>query len=201
MNKSALKRILPAPLWKAGSDTYWWWYNRGRHITARTFSPRWRQSQRMLQRYHNSHTGKRCFVIGNGPSLRNTDLSKLKGEFTFGLNRIYMLFPELGFPTTCLVSVNDLVLEQCAEEMKALNFPKFITWRARRWLGSDPQTIFLDTDYTGVENFRGDASRRMFEGFTVTYVALQLAYYMGFQEAILVGVDHNFQTKGPANQA
>ncbi|MBN2147597.1 MAG: hypothetical protein JW726_09420, partial [Anaerolineales bacterium] len=29
----------------------------------------------------------------------------------------------------------------------------------------------------------------------------QLAYYMGFQEAILVGVDHNFQTKGPANQA
>ncbi len=42
---------------------------------------------------------------------------------------------------------------------------------------------------------------RIFEGFTVTYVALQLAFHMGFNEVILVGVDHNFVTQGPANQA
>jgi hypothetical protein len=36
---------------------------------------------------------------------------------------------------------------------------------------------------------------------TVTFVALQLAYHMGFQEVILVGVDHNFVTQGPANAA
>jgi len=30
-------------------------------------------------------------------------------------------------------------------------------------------------------------------------VALQLAYHMGFNEVILVGVDHNFTTKGLAN--
>ncbi|HEX7621406.1 MAG TPA: 6-hydroxymethylpterin diphosphokinase MptE-like protein, partial [Anaerolineales bacterium] len=138
------------------------------------------------------HKGQRCFIIGNGPSLRQTDLSLLKGEVTFGLNRIYLLFPELGFKTTYLVSVNDLVLEQCAEEIKALEMPKFITWRARRWLSKDPHTIFVDTDYTGPENFTREASGRVFEGFTVTYVALQLAFYMGFQEVILVGVDHNF---------
>jgi hypothetical protein len=85
--------------------------------------------------------------------------------------------------------------------MKPLQIPKFITWRARQWLKNDPQTIFLDTDYTGLENFSCDASRRIFEGFTVTYVALQLAYYMGFEEVILVGVDHNFVTQGPANVA
>ena len=33
------------------------------------------------------HKGERCFIIGNGPSLRETELTKLKGEFTFGLNR------------------------------------------------------------------------------------------------------------------
>ena len=59
--------------------------------------------------------------------------------------------------------------------------------------------MFLDSDFTGEENFSGDASGRLFEGFTVTYVALQLAYYMGFEQAILVGVDHNFTTKGAAN--
>ena len=31
----------------------------------------------------------------------------------------------------------------------------------------------------------------------MTYVALQVAYYMGFNQVILVGVDHNFVTQGP----
>ncbi|MCI0892682.1 MAG: hypothetical protein J4N65_09025, partial [Chloroflexi bacterium] len=39
----------------------------------------------------------------------------------------------------------------------------------------------------------------VFEGGTVTYVALQAAYWMGFQEVILVGVDHRYSTAGPAN--
>ena len=33
----------------------------------------------------------------------------------------------------------------------------------------------------------------------MTYVALQAAYWMGFQEVILVGVDHRYSTAGPAN--
>lgn len=201
MNKQTAKRILPAPLWRLGSTTYWAWHNRGRHVLARTFSPRWWQSLAELESYRNAHHGERCFIIGNGPSLRQTDLSKLRGEFTFGLNRIYLLFPELGFSTSCLVSVNDLVLEQSAAEIGQLSLPKFITWRARRCLKDDPRTIFLDTDYTGAENFSGEARGRLFEGFTVTYVALQLAFFMGFQQAILVGVDHSFTTQGPANQA
>lgn len=201
MDKQTLKRITPAPLWKLGSDTYWWWRNRGRHNLARLTSPRWADNRRRVQAYQNQHQGQRCFIIGNGPSLRNTDLSRLRGEVTFGLNRIYLLFPELGFPTTYLVSVNDLVLEQCASEMSELPLPKFVTWRARNWMSDAANTLFLDTDFTGPENFSADASGRIFEGFTVTYVALQLAFYMGFKQAILLGVDHNFQTKGPANEA
>jgi hypothetical protein len=199
--RQTLKRFTPTPLKKIGSDIYWSWYNRGRHVLARTTSPQWRQSLRMLETYRNCHTGKRCFIIGNGPSLRQTDLSLLKNEFTFGLNRIYLIFPELGFTTTYLVSVNDMVLEQTATEMKALSLPKFITWRARHWFKDDPATIFLDTDYTGEESFTQNATGRIFEGSTVTNVALQLAYFMGFQEAILIGVDHNFTTQGAANQA
>jgi hypothetical protein len=154
-----------------------------------------------LVQVENIHREKRCFIIGNGPSLRQTDLSKLKAEFTFGLNRIYLLFPKLGFSTTYLVSVNDLVLEQCAAEMRNLDIPKFLTWRARRWFGNDPKVTYLDTDFTGEENFCPKLTGRIFEGYTVTYVALQLAYHLGFEQAILVGVDHNFVTQGAANQA
>ena len=33
----------------------------------------------------------------------------------------------------------------------------------------------------------------------MTYVTLQIAYYMGFEEVYLIGVDHNFETKGKPN--
>jgi Protein of unknown function DUF115 len=154
-----------------------------------------------MRALRNTHAGERCFIIGNGPSLRRTDLTKLKGEFTFGLNRIYLIFSELGFATSCLVSVNELVLEQCVSEMKALDLPKYLTWRSRHWFADDLQAVFVDTDFTGPEDFSRNASGRIFEGFTVTYVALQLAFYMGFSDVILIGVDHNFTTQGPANQA
>jgi hypothetical protein len=199
--KQTFKRITPALLWNTASNAYWWYRNRGRHLVARRISPRWHESRSRLLTLHDIHKGERCFVIGNGPSLRNTDLTRLHSEFTFGLNRIYLLFPELGFTTSCLVSVNDLVLEQCVQEIKALTIPKYLTWRSRRWFSDDPQTIFLDTDFTGPENFSPDVSGRVFEGFTVTYVALQLAFYMGFTEVILIGVDHTFVTKGNANEA
>lgn len=201
MDKQTAKRIIPAPIWRFGSNTYWAWYNRGRHVLARSLSPRWRQSLEKLEQYRDAHKGQRCFIIGNGPSLRKTDLSRLKDEYTFGLNRIFLAFPELGFTTSYLVSVNDLVAQQSAGEMKQLDLPKFLTWRVRHWFQDDPRVIFLDSDYTGEENFSGDASGRLFEGFTVTYVAMQLAFYMGFRQAILIGVDHNFTSKGQANQA
>jgi hypothetical protein len=199
--KQNLKRMTPAPLWNAVSESYWWYRNRGRHILAQRLSPRWRENRHRLKSLQWSHPGERCLIIGNGPSLRQTDLTKLRGEFTFGLNRIYLIFSELGFTTSCLVSVNDLVLEQCAEEIKALKLPKFLTWRSRRWFLDDPEAVFVDSDFTGVEDFSSDASGRVFEGFTVTYVALQLAFHMGFSQAILIGVDHNFTTHGPANAA
>jgi hypothetical protein len=78
--------------------------------------------------------------------------------------------------------------------------PKFITWRGRRWMADDPQTIFIDTDYTQPETFSEDATGRLYEGCTVTYVALQLAFYMGFQQAVLIGVDHHFTTQGSPNE-
>ena len=197
--KQISKQILPRPLWKMGSAAYWGWRNRGRHLLAKSLSPRWQASQKEIRSYRDIHHGKRCFIIGNGPSLRKMDLSLLKNEYTFGLNRIYLMFDELGFTTTYLVVVNELVIEQCAADLRGWPLPKFITWRARRWIADDPGAIFLDTDYTGIENFATDMTGRVFEGFTVTYVALQLAYYMGFTTAILIGVDHNYTTQGAPN--
>ena len=149
------------------------------------------------------HKGKRAFIIGNGPSLKQTDLSKLKNEFTFGMNRIYLLFPELGFTTTYFCSINDLVIEQFYKDILALPMPKFLAWRSHRHFDpnlSIPQLpTFIFTSYTG-PRFSSDVRGRVWEGATVTNLALQVAYHMGIEKAILIGVDHNFASKGDANK-
>ena len=38
------------------------------------------------QELKNLHAGERCFVLGNGPSLRQVDLSLLSNEFIFTVN-------------------------------------------------------------------------------------------------------------------
>ncbi|MFC1997368.1 6-hydroxymethylpterin diphosphokinase MptE-like protein [Chloroflexota bacterium] len=142
------------------------------------------------------HRGERCFIIGNGPSLNNMDLSFLKKEITFGLNRIYLLFPRIGFSTSYYVSINQLVIEQFAHDLEALQMPKFIGWRSRDKIRFSPQTMFLRGVYDGSRGFSKNPAQYIWEGATVTYVAMQLASYLGFQQVILVGVDHSFSTKG-----
>ena len=194
-----VKDRVPPPIWRALTGPYWWWYNRARHRLAGALSPRLTQSARLLAEMRDRHQGERCFILGNGPSLRYTDLSLLRDEITFGLNRIYLNFDQMGFSTTYYVAVNALVIEQCSKDILALNMPRFVTWRARGRLARDPKIVFVDTDYTEPATFSQDISGRVYEGSTVTYVALQVAYHLGFEQVVLVGVDHKFQTSGQPN--
>ena len=162
------------------------------------FDPVRRETISNIKKFHDTHKGERCFVIGNGPSLQNTDMTKLRNEYTFGMNRIYLMFQELGFSTSFFVSINDLVIEQSAADIQALDIPKFVSWHSRKWLTPQEDLFFLYTTYTGPK-FAKNAAGRLWEGATVTYVALQLAYYFGFSEVILIGVDHSFATKGKPN--
>lgn len=167
-------------------------------LPAAYLHPWRRASIRKLNLLKDSHKGERCFLIGNGPSLRKTDLHKLQNDFTFGFNRIFLAADELGFSPSCLVSINDLVIEQSAADLQALQMPKFFAWRSRRWLEMSEDTHFLYTSYTGPK-FSRDVSGRVWEGATVTNVALQLAYHMGFTTVILIGVDHSFASQGQPN--
>jgi hypothetical protein len=195
--KTNLKRITPGWLWGAARDVQiglahaWQW-------PASALHP-WRAASiRRLAELKDVHRGQRCFIIGNGPSLQQTDLPRLNGEYTFGMNRFYLAFSELGFTTSYYLSINSLVIEQCAEEIRALPIPKFLSWRSRSWFPPTDDTIYLHTTYAG-PRFARDARQRLWEGATVTYIALQLTFHMGFEQAILIGVDHNFNTKGKPN--
>jgi len=200
----SIKRIAPPNLWQKASQLRYAMVRAGQYPLA-TFHPWRRDSIHRLGNFRNTHQGERCFIIGNGPSLKNTDLSLLRNEVTFGLNRVYLLFPELGFSTTYFVSVNTLVIEQCISDLLTFDMPKFFSWRSRHTIDKetwqsigDNKPIFLHTTYTGPK-FASDVRGRVWEGATVTYVALQLAYYMGFTQVFLIGVDHSFTSQGKPN--
>jgi len=155
-----------------------------------------------LKKYNDRFCGRRCFIIGNGPSLKNMDLSLLREEITFGLNRIYLLFEKLRFNTSFLVVVNRLVIEQCADEIAALSIPKFVDVDTNHILPFTRDMIFLrcSGQPKSAPWFSPDPCTDLCVGGTVTYVAMQLAYFMGFEQVILIGVDHSFATKGDPHQ-
>jgi hypothetical protein len=200
--KQTLKSILPAPALNFVRDTYDG-IRRLPQLPSAYLHPWRRESIRRLAELKDVHKGKRAFIIGNGPSLKQTDLSKLKNEITFGMNRIYVMFPEMGFQTTYFCSINDLVIGQFHEDILALPMPKFLAWRSHHHfdlkLPISKIPTFLYTSYTG-PRFSPDVRGRVWESATVTNVALQLAFHMGIEQVILIGVDHNFTSKGEANK-
>ena len=152
-------------------------------------------SHKKIETFKNKHQGERCVIIGNGPSLNKMDLSFLKHEICFGLNRIYLGFEKWGFVPNYYVSVNKFVIEQSADEILKLPCTKFVSVAGLPYLSSQKDLILINS-VSWKDYFSTNPREGLCIGSTVTYVTLQLAYYMGFKTAILIGVDHNFETKG-----
>ncbi|MCX6406094.1 MAG: DUF115 domain-containing protein [Propionibacteriales bacterium] len=172
---------------------------RRRYADLRSRTPILASQERSLADLRDSHHGERCVIIGNGPSLRKTDVRLFKDEVTFGLNRVYLAFDEWGFDTTYHVAVNKYVAEQSGSELARVRSPLFTTLGNADHIGSrTTETYFLLNDRA--PGFYGDVRFGLWEGATVTFVAMQLAYFMGFTEVVLVGVDHRFASTGPAHQ-
>jgi len=169
-----------------------WWELR--ELPGWLFSARRRHDAARLKALRDIHRGQRCVIIGNGPSLKQMDLRPLAREYTIGLNRIYLLFEQMGFATTYHVTVNRLVIEQFLDDLLAIPSVKFMSWKARDLIPADAPVILLRSLYR--PSFSTNLAWGAWEGATVTYTAMQIAYHLGFEQVVLIGVDHNFATQG-----
>ena len=156
----------------------------------------WR-SRDKLKQWKNRHLGEKAVIVCNGPSLLETPLETLDGIFTFGLNKINLLFDKSTYRPSCIVAVNSFVLEQNAEFFNETDIPLFLDKLATKHVGHRPNIAYLH--FYPALGFARDCSMSMGKGYTVTFVAMQLAYHMGFSKIALVGCDHSFATKGPSN--
>lgn len=156
-----------------------------------------------LLKFQNRHAGESCFIIGNGPSLNRMDLSLLKGHSIFGLNKVHLLLERFDLELRYHVAVNSLVIEQCIREFESLGCPSFLSFGAARNITRGHKHINMlatDSYFATPYSFYKTPLQPIAEGYTVTFVAMQLAYYMGFSKVFLIGVDHNFNASGNPNE-
>lgn len=127
---------------------------------------------------HNTKRGKTCVVIGNGPSLDKTPIEKFSYD-TLGSNMIY----RRPFIPTYYACVDREMCEAIEE-----------------WPST---TCFLRAEFADREKhyplypivangFGVEIDNFVVIGGTVTYVLLQIAFYMGYSTVLLVGVDHYY---------
>lgn len=155
-----------------------------------------------LAKYKDCHKGKRCFLIGNGPSLRAEDLSRLyeSGEISFAFNRIYNIFDQTPWRPTYYISQDEKMLGGCVEIVENSELgTKFIPINLKWYHGitlSDAAWFLMKapSEKNGKPlEFSDDFPRGLYNSSTGMYTAAQIAAYMGIREIYLIGVDHHFR--------
>lgn len=161
-----------------------------------------RKNQASLEELRGRYSGRRCFVIGNGPSINQTDIRRLRNELTIGSNALFLLFEQMGFKPTFLTVEDNLVAEDRAAWLNAIRgttkiFPRDLSYCLR--LDEDTVYVNFERHYLDFPKFSDDFARIVYFGGTVTMLNLQLAYYLGCNPIYLVGVDHSYKVPPKLN--
>lgn len=156
-----------------------------------------------ISNYKDIHKGQRCFVIGNGPSLTPEDLNLIKNEICFGSNRIYDIYEYTEWGPTYYAIQDFNVLQEISlevEERETRSNHRFIagnrsTYICKEMMEDQKNSFFYLGSCLSEKRkiqFTEDMQRTVASGRTVTYMMIQMAYYMGFKEIYLLGVDHSY---------
>jgi hypothetical protein len=159
----------------------------------------------------NRHKNQRCFIIGNGPSLKHQDIKPLADEVTFATNFFY-LHPLVGAswqPTYYCLS--DPLFFDGREPISTLlkiaeritNSPFLVPHFARQCLGQSnalpPERTYYVAfcEAISANNARKyDLTRPTIGVQTVVQLALLAAIYMGCSPIYLLGLDHDWLAHG-----
>lgn len=160
--------------------------------------------------YKGTKKGKRCFILGNGPSLKTENLALLTGEDVFTVNQAarHTDFPLLKSMVHFWADPNFFVIDETKEEdMELIKVMKQINTPGNKPLCFFPlnQTKFVEhfglqkelrIGYFHTKKILSEAFDKEFDftksipGFyTVVMYGIAFAIYMGYAEIYLLGVD------------
>lgn len=155
----------------------------------------------MITKFKNIHEGKRCFIIGTGPSLNKTNLGLLKNEICFGVNTLYRGLESFGInPQYWAIGDDTIIQKHSRNILQNIETTLFSCSpggnRLKKKDGDKCKEVYnmpLLGHMTSNDAFSSDVSKGTFNGRTVIIdVCLQVAYYMGFSKVYLVGCDSDY---------
>ncbi|MCG9737532.1 DUF115 domain-containing protein [Shewanella insulae] len=152
--------------------------------------------------------GKRCFILGNGPSLNKCDLELLKNEYSFGVNGIFYKTKEMGYRPTFYVVEDSHVMKDNQQQINdydveykffPVNYKSYIRNRKNTYFFKMNEGFYVEhsPNYC-VPRFSADISSTIFCGQSVTMLNFQIAYYLGFSEIYLIGMDFSYDIPSTA---
>ena len=154
----------------------------------------WRR-YKLVRSYKNRHQGKKCFVIGNGPSLKAEDLTAIHklGIPSFACNRIHLIFPQTPWRPTYYFISDAKIVAQYSGSVDGV--PEENRFFPQDFEGQIEEGVFYNTIYFDYEHegrFSTNAAKGIYPAGSVTTEMIQFAYYMGFSEIYLIGVDFSY---------
>ncbi|MGE0632492.1 MAG: 6-hydroxymethylpterin diphosphokinase MptE-like protein [Pseudobdellovibrionaceae bacterium] len=156
-----------------------------------------------IRSFKDRYAGQRAFIIGNGPSLNKLDLRKLDNEFTFGVNGIFYATDSTGFVPSFYVVEDSHVINDNIERINnyRAKIHRFFPTHYKHLISDRSQTSLFRMNLGfynkrspnyGIPRFSTDCAERIYCGQSVTMINLQLAYYMGFTQIYLIGMDFSY---------
>lgn len=151
-----------------------------------------------IEKFHNIHKGKRCFIVATGPSLKSSDLNLLKSkkELCISMNSIYYAFNKTEWRPNYYMAQDYRVLNTIKQTIDGWPVKaNFISndneafWEIKHNRNVYKYHQTYDYYFDRCPKFSEDISWRAYNGSTITYTCIQLAAYMGFKEIYLLGVD------------
>jgi hypothetical protein len=154
--------------------------------------------EHLLDAFAGVHQGRRCFVVGNGPSLNQVDMTKLRDEITLGSNRCYLGYEKWGGPFTYWGIYDKYQIQEYHHDYETqppAHHGAFLPFEYLPFLRKD-QVCPVNVVWPRRDSrMFSDSPEQVYVGHTVTYMLLQIAAIMGCNPIILVGVDHRYNLK------
>lgn len=161
-----------------------------------------------LKSLEGRYSGKRCFIVCTGPSLTITDLELLKNEYVFGMNSTAMILDRTIWRPDFYGIQDPAVYER----LKGLvNNPEngliFAPIAFKRKYNTPDNWIYFPICYSYnlfecyklkkyFAKFSPNSYVKVYNGFTISYSLIQIAYYLGFREMYLLGADCGYSAAG-----
>lgn len=149
------------------------------------------RSDAIFERLSRNRASDICIIVGNGPSLNNTDLSEIGGADCF-ISNYALLDRKLLALSKYLCVTNYLVAEQQSESFNLLeNVVKFTPYWLSYCLLPTPDTCYVRS--VGHPEFSADFRKNISWRSTVSFFAMQVAFALGYRKALLIGFDHSYR--------